>query len=87
VDNGSVWISGPIASRRQPCDNPSMAKISITPKEAAELRQLWNDLDKAHKQAVSAFRSHPEGESLAVFWETVERVDAIVRRIKEIQHA
>jgi hypothetical protein len=64
-----------------------MAKSSVTPAEAAELRRLWGDLDKAHKQAVAAFHSHPEGESLAVFWETVERVDAIVRRIKEIQGA
>jgi hypothetical protein len=64
-----------------------MAKKSVTPQEAAELRRLWSDLDKAHKQAVTAFRSHPEGESLAVFWEEVERVDAIVRRIKEIQGA
>jgi len=64
-----------------------MAKNSVTQKEAAELRQLWSDLDKAHKQAVASFRSHPEGESLAVFWEEVERVDAIVQRIKEIQGA
>ena len=62
-----------------------MAKNSITRKEATELRQLWSDLDQAHKQAVDAFRSHPEGESLAVFWESVERVDAIVQRIKKIQ--
>jgi hypothetical protein len=62
-----------------------MAKISITPNEAKELHQLWSDLDKAHKQAVATFRSHPEGESLAVFWEAAERVDAIVQRIKKIQ--
>ena len=64
-----------------------MAKIALTPAEAAELRQLTSDLDEAHRQAVAAFRNHPEGESLAVFWESVERVDAIVKRIKDIQAA
>ena len=64
-----------------------MAKIAVTPDEAAELRQLLGDLDKAHQEAVAAFRHTPEGESLAVFWAEVERVDAIVRRIKEIQGA
>ena len=64
-----------------------MAKTTITPDAAAELRRLLSDLDKAHQDAVAAFHHTPEGESLAVFWAEVERVDDIVRRIKKIQDA